>query len=96
MTNAEIIAIEMFTLIKDGTITADEEIHTFAMWKAMGYSIKKGEKAIAKFPIWKFTSKETEDGNTDDKMFMKMSCFFSTRQVTKVVKEDDKKATMVA
>lgn len=27
-----------------------EEIHTFQAWKSLGYSVKKGEKAIAKFP----------------------------------------------
>lgn len=98
MTNAEIIATNMFILIQNGTITPDEEIHTFAMWKAMGYNIKKGEKAVAKFPIWKFTSKETEDGDTDNRMFMKMSCFFSTRQVEEA-KDDNKvnkKGAMVA
>jgi len=81
MTNAEIIATEMFCLIKEGKITVDEELHTFKKWQSLGYSIKKGEKAIAKFPIWKHTVKATEEGDEEAHMFMKMSCFFSTSQV---------------
>lgn len=80
MTNAEIIAMNMVTLINEGKMTIDEDIHTFQKWKAMGYSVKKGEKAIAKFPIWKYTVKE-KDGEEEAHTFMKMSCFFSTSQV---------------
>ena len=38
----------------DGVITKIPEIqpiHTYNGWKARGYQVKKGEKAIAKFPI---------------------------------------------
>lgn len=45
------------TYQKDGEevteiIDEPEEIHTFADWKKRGYFVNKGEKAIAKFPIW--------------------------------------------
>lgn len=81
MTNAEIISAERFCLIKEGKITVDETIHTFIVWKQLGYNIKKGEHAIAKFPIWKHVTKTTKDGEEKSHMFMKMSCFFSTSQV---------------
>lgn len=64
-----------------------EEIHTFARWKQLGFSVKKGQKAIAKFPIWKYTTKKNsneKDSNDDEKnsyCFMKMSAFFSASQV---------------
>ena len=62
-----------------------EEIHTFQAWKSLGYSVKKGEKAIAKFPIWKYTSKkvETEDGEEKEisNMFMKTAAFFKMSQI---------------
>lgn len=60
-----------------------EEIHTFASWKAKGYSVKKGEKAIAKFPIWKHTVKKakTEEDDDETKMFMKVAFFFKASQV---------------
>ena len=37
-----------------------ETIHTFAMWKQLGYSVKKGEKAKATIMIWKYTEKERD------------------------------------
>ena len=36
-----------------------EAIHTFQKWKAKGFCVKKGEKAVAQFYIWKCVSKET-------------------------------------
>lgn len=63
-----------------------EQIHTFAAWKELGYVVKKGQKAIAKFPIWKYVSRKDEE--TDDKksskMFMKVAAFFSISQVEKL------------
>lgn len=77
-----------------------EEIHTFAAWKSMGYSVKKGEHAVAKFAIWKHTAKmlDTNTGNAEtDKMnaeindkggmqnmFMKVAAFFTADQVEKI------------
>ena len=69
-----------------------EEIHTFAAWKEQGYSVKKGSKAVAQFPIWKHTLKmETlpmEDGTEHEfensKMFMKKASFFSRSQVEEI------------
>ena len=80
----------------DGTKTQvemPEQIHTFQMWKTLGYKVKKGEKAIAKFPIWKYTSKEKAEeektGNPIEdapitNMFMKVSAFFKASQVEKI------------
>lgn len=77
----------------DGTTATVEmpvEIHTFNGWKERGYSVKKGEKAKAKFPIWKYTEKqkaeEEKTGNPLEDapvthMFMKMSAFFTFEQV---------------
>ena len=93
MTNAEIIYRESIELVKQGILKAiagqPEPIHTFAKWKSMGYFVKKGEKAIAKITIWKYTSrtKTDDDGNEidDSKCFPKVSAFFKTSQVEKVV-----------
>ena len=71
-----------------------EAIHTFAGWKALGFSVRKGEHAVANFPIWKYTErqrKESEltgnpiiDANSVSNMFMKNSFFFSASQVEKI------------
>ena len=76
----------------DGTtreIMEPEPIHTFACWKGLGYSVKKGEHAVAKFPIWKGSEMvlKDEDGNDTDeksvKMFRKEAFFFTAAQVEK-------------
>ena len=83
MTNAQIILENSVILAMNGAIKPDEEIHTFQRWKAMGYSVKKGEKAVAKFPIWKPVTKKDDDGEEKQtgRMFLKTSAFFSTSQV---------------
>ena len=86
ITNNQAIFNNTILLIQAGKIQPDEEIHTFQRWKAMGYSVKKGEHAIAKFPIWKMGTKKDEDGEEviTGRCFMKMSAFFSTRQVERL------------
>lgn len=68
-----------------------EPIHTFAAWKQLGYRVKKGEKAVAQFTIWKHTKskvEETPDGSAEyvdkGKMFMKKASFFRSCQVEKM------------
>ena len=75
-----------------------EEIHTFADWKARGYFVKKGEKAVARFAIWNFTNKPSkaartaaaaegkEDLEADPHYYMKESCFFKLSQTSAAVK----------
>lgn len=69
------------------TIMEPEPIHTFACWKELGYSVKKGEHAVASFMIWKGSEVhlKDEDGNeTDEKstrMFRKLAFFFKASQV---------------
>ena len=65
-----------------------EDIHTFAGWKSLGYKVKKGQHAIARFTIWKYASKhvelETESGTTEHdigRCFPKEACWFSRAQV---------------
>lgn len=84
----------------DGTkksIEIPEEIHTFAGWKSLGYSVRKGQKAIAQIDIWKHTTKLLDENVPDEKtaaankeineqggiqkMFMKKAFFFKASQV---------------
>lgn len=94
MTNAQIIMNESITLVEDGILKMigefPEPIHTFAGWKSLGYSVKQGEHAIAKFPIWKYTSKkkETDEGEEEyANMFLKTAAFFKFSQVEKIKAE---------
>lgn len=68
---------------EERTLAEPEPIHTFQRWKELGFKVKKGEHAIAKFGIWKYAGKAPEDDEEEDtrRMFMKTSCFFSLAQV---------------
>ena len=94
MTNLEIVMGQTMLLMADEVIGEDEEIHTFSHWKSLGYQVKRGEKAITKFPIWKYTKgkkKEAEELTEEEAQkkgycFMKMSAWFSTQQVEPIIK----------
>ena len=89
MNNEAIILQNMEILIRDGVITANNVIHTYQRWKSLGYQVKKGETAIAKFPIWKYTNERKEDMTEEEAQqcgycFKKNSSWFSDSQVTKI------------
>ena len=86
-TNAQIITENTIILAMVGKIQPNEEIHTFQHWKSLGYSVRKGEKAVATFPIWKYATKKKsdEDEEPSGKMFLKNSAFFASSQVEAMV-----------
>lgn len=91
MTNTAIIISNMKILIHDGIITPDNIIHTYAHWQSLGFQVKKGEKAVAKFPIWKYTSKKKKEETEEEAQvaghcFMKMSAWFTDQQVEPIEK----------
>lgn len=66
------------------TVREPETIHTFAAWKSLGYHVQKGQKAIAKFPIWKHKNagkkknkKTGEEEDTEEMLFLTDAFFFS-------------------
>ena len=65
-----------------------EPIHTFQGWKSLGYSVKKGEKAIANFQIWKSKTRKIVgiDGKetTTTDMFLTKAYFFKASQVQQI------------
>ncbi len=107
MTNNMLVFMERVRLMNEGIIggtgrtfiTDDgqeieepEEIHTFQAWKAKGFSVKKGEKAVASFPVWKYITgkkkgEEAEAESTENEETsggycrMKLSHFFTRNQV---------------
>ena len=101
MTNAMIILLEQVKLHEAGVLNATgkmlemidgteipeiEPIHTYFHWKNLGYQVKRGEHAVAKFPVWKYTKGKKKDMSEEEAQakgfcFMKMSSFFSERQV---------------
>lgn len=88
VTNEQIILAAQIQLAADGKISVDdagnmEPIHTFQFWKANGFIVRKGEKALVELSIWKLAKrKKTEDEEEDDThFFLKRSHFFSRSQV---------------
>ena len=91
-------------LFADGVLTMNDdgeiqEIHTYQAWKKQGFQVKKGETAIAKFPIWQFTrSKKQAEEEADNKdeveqkgkgfFFKKLSAFFTEDQVEPIAKKE--------
>ena len=64
-------------------------------WKRDGYIVKRGQKAVASFPIWMFTDKPNkedreaaaaagEEAAADPHYYMKKAAFFSASQVEKI------------
>ena len=66
-----------------------EEINTFNAWKQREFIVRKGEHAVASFPIWKYINgkrKEAEeplDGDDEARGYcrLKLSHFFTAAQV---------------
>ena len=77
-------------------LLAAETFHTFAEWKRMGYSVKKGQHAALVCNLWKYTEKPgkaareaaAESGQdaleTDPHFYMARSHLFSRLQVEKI------------
>lgn len=72
------------------TINEPEQIHTFAAWKAAGYSVKKGEHAVAAFPVWKYKTgkkdpeKDEENAEEGGSCYLYKAFFFTAAQVEKI------------
>ena len=87
MCNEEIIFRASCDLVREGLLTFDEDgiepIHTFEVWRQMGYSVMKGQKAIVKLSIWKQGTKKPKEGEEKGKpfFFLKESSFFKASQV---------------
>ena len=75
---------------KKSQIPEPEEIHTYSAWRQLGFQVKRGQKAVSKFPIWKHVTKAKPEGEAGEgeqnepeaaRMFLKVSAFFSRSQV---------------
>lgn len=82
---------------KNVSMLEPEPIHTYAAWKSLGYQVKRGETAIAKFLIWKAGKSRQQQEETEAaaengteispervRMFMKTAHFFKISQVERI------------
>lgn len=82
-TTASIVAKEIerrWGTEKMKTYNPSTNCFTFNHWKAIGFKVKKGEKAIRSYT---FVGKEDEEGNVSKK-YCKSVCLFFVEQVEKV------------
>lgn len=102
MTNEEIITRAQCDLVRQGLLDVDEggiePIHTFEVWRQMGYTVMKGEKALVKLSIWKQGKKKAKGGESEDEsgeksekkggtfFFLKEAHFFKASQVAPLAK----------
>jgi len=110
MTNAMIVLLESVKLMEQGKIkgsgikgtTPDgieielpEPIHTYQAWKSLGFQVKKGSKAVAQFPVWKYITGRMKEAEVRDDVdveqnenkgycHMKVASFFTRDQVEEV------------
>lgn len=72
-------------------IEEPEVIHTYAGWREHGYQVKRGQKAIATFNIWKCVKKkdkeQAEEQEENEYMFLTKAFFFAQNQVEKICEE---------
>jgi len=98
-----------FQLIEEAAMMVGFEfdgnnLKTFAEWKKLGYSVKKGEKATLQVELWKpFTKvatdekgqtmidEKTGEQKTESRFMLKLSHLFTSDQVKKM--EAKKKKT---
>ena len=78
MTNAEIIT---GNCILTGI---SEPVDTYPGWKAKGYQVKKGSKAVFKTKIWKpCKTKNEKTGEKEKRLLLVNASFFTKSQVEK-------------
>lgn len=76
--------------------TGDLPLHTFAEWKRMGFSVKKGAKAILSCYIWRWNSKTEslpmKDGTEQEvdasHYYKKRVYFFGLDQVERITERN--------
>ena len=83
MTNKAMVALYKI----QNNMEVDEPLYTYAVWRKMGYIVKKGEKCNHKLQLWKHTEKTKTVDNEEirtNKCFMKTVYLFTKEQVEKV------------
>ena len=91
MTDSQIVYNIGEELLKQGKIKGiqygetiiPEQLNTYQAWKEQGRQVKKGERAIAKVPLWKHKTKQIEkDGEEREvsSIFMKTASLFTIAQ----------------
>lgn len=69
-------------------LSLDTPLYTWAVWRNMGYRVRKGEKCKHRVTLWKHTERKIgQDGQekTVEKCFHKVANLFEMSQVERMV-----------
>lgn len=85
ITNAKII--ECYKA--ENGIPTDKPLFTYAVWKSMGYQVKRGEASRHRVQLWKYipgagkddTEAQEAPQSKGNRCFMKTVCLFTREQV---------------
>lgn len=88
ITNAKIIE----SYKAENNIPMEKPLFTYAVWKTMGYQVKRGEASRHRVQMWKYTpGKKTVDTEAQEapqgkgsRCFMKTVCLFTQEQVERM------------
>jgi hypothetical protein len=69
-------------------IPLDEPLNTYAVWKSLGYKVKKGEHAKYEVSMWKHTNRKVTDDDgkavESNHCYMTKTHLFTKEQVEKI------------
>lgn len=88
ITNAKIIE---YYKAENG-IPMEKPLFTYAVWKSMGYQVKKGEASRHRVQLWKYipgtgkadTEAQEAPQGKGNRCFMKTMCLFTREQVERM------------
>lgn len=88
ITNAKII--EYYKA--ENNIPTDKPLFTYAVWKSMGYQVKRGEASRHRVQLWKYipragkadTVAQQAPQSKGNRCFMKTVCLFEAGQVERM------------
>ena len=65
----------------------DMPLYTYAVWRNMGYQVRKGEKCKHRVTMWRMGQKKDDEGNMVDtgRCFYKTMSLFEMSQVERMV-----------
>ena len=67
-------------------LPVDYPLYTWAVWRNMGYRVRKGEKCKHHVTMWRMVQKKDDEGNVIDtgRCFHKTMSLFTSEQVEKI------------
>lgn len=76
----------------ENNIPMEKPLFTYAVWKSMGYQVKRGEASRHRVQLWKYTpGKKMADTEAQEapqskgnRCFMKTVCLFTREQVERM------------